>query len=201
MPAKIDATLEQQTRTGPSREFQIVEGKEIRIISGTGARQQSYSVQLLALADKSLVRLHLAWGWLGLLFFCLLAIFGYMFARSSLGISLQNFEFVYVAGFSLAAIASLVMFILKLARKRVFVSRLARVRLFDILIGKPNNRSYKAFLSQLNDSLQKAREFWNLKPEHQIAGEVRMLRRLSEEGVIGKSDYEQAKKKLLHLQK
>lgn len=201
MPAKIDASLEQQTRAGPSREFQIVDGKEIRIISGIGSRQQSYSIQLLALADKSLVRLHLAWGWLGLLCICLLAIFGYIFVRSSFGISLGKFEFIYVAGFSLAAVGSLVMFMLKLARKRVFVSRLARVRLFDMLIGKPNYREYKAFLNQLGHSLQTARQFWNLKPEHQAAGEVRMLRRLSEEGVIGKSDYEQAKKKLLALQK
>ena len=82
---------------------------------------------------------------------------------------------------------------------RVFVSRLARVRLFDIHIGKPNHRAYKSFLGKLNQSLTKARQFWNLKPEHQVAGEMRMLRRLSEEGVIKQSDYENAKKKLFSL--
>ena len=199
MPAQINATLEQQCRTEPLKELQIVDGKEIKIIIGTPPKQKSYSVQLLALADKSQIRLNIAWGWLWLLVFCMLALLGYWLARTLFAISLGTFEFSYVAGFSLTAILALVMFGLKLARKRVFVSRLAKVRLFDINIGKPNHRAYKSFIGNLNQSLIKARQFWNLKPEHQVAGEMRMLRRLSEEGIIKQSDYEKAKKKLFSL--
>lgn len=196
MPPQINATLQQQSRIAPPRELQIVDGKEIRIIVGNKPRQQTYSVQLLALADKSQVRLHLAWRWLWLLLACLLALTGYWIAGSMSGFSLGTYEFSYVAGFSLTAILAMVMFVLKLSRKRVFVSRLAKVPLFDILIGNPNNRAYKAFLKNINNSLDQARQFWNLKPEHQVAGEMRMLRRLAEEGIIKQADYEQAKKKL-----
>ena len=44
--------------------------------------------------------------------------------------------------------------------------------------------------------LQKTRSEWNLKPEQQIAGEIRMLRRLATEGVISQKIYEEAKDKL-----
>lgn len=199
MPAQINATLQQQSRAEPPQELQIVDGKEIRIIIGSPPKQKSYSVQLLALADKSHIRLHIAWGWLWLLITCVAALLGYWSARAMFGLSLGTFEFSYVAGFSLTAILAMVMFALKLTRKRVFISRLAKVRLFDILIGKPNHRAYKSFLRSLNKSLTDARQFWNLKPEHQVAGEMRMLRRLSEEGIIKQSDYEKAKKKLFSV--
>jgi len=195
MTSKINATLQQQSKAGPPRELQIVDGKEIKIIIGSSPRQQTYSVQLLALADKSHIRLHIAWRWLVLLVVSTVALSGYWFAPSVLA-KLGTFEFSYVASFSLMAILSLVMFVLKLSRKRVFVSRLTGVRLFDILIGNPNHRAYKAFLKNINQSLNNARQFWNLKPEHQIAGEMRMLRRLAEERIIRQSEYEKAKKKL-----
>lgn len=199
MPVQINATLQQYSRVEPPRELQIVDGKEIRIIIGTPPKQKSYSVQLLALADKSQIRLNIAWGWLWLLIGCLIALAGYWVVRATSGFTLATYEFSYVAGFSLTGILAAVMFVLKLARKRVFVSRLARVKLFDILIGNPNHRAYKSFLAQINQSLQEARQFWNLKREHQVAGEMRMLRRLAEEGVIRQGDYEKAKKKLFSL--
>jgi hypothetical protein len=199
MPAQINATLQQQSRVEAPRELQIVDGKEIRINIGNPPRQRTYSVQLLALADKSLIRLHIAWGWLGLFLVSVVALVGYWLSRSAFGFSLAAYEFSYVAGFSLAAILAIAMFILKLSRKRVFVSRLAKVKLFEVLIGNPNNRAYKSFLDQINHSLKEARQFWNLKQEHQVAGEMRMLRRLSEEGVIKQADYEKAKKYLFSL--
>ena len=199
MATKIDTTLQQQSKTGPPRELQIVDGKEIRIIIGNKPKQQAYSVQLLALADKSYIRLHIMWRWLWLFAGCILALIGYWVVRSVFELSLGLYEFSYVAGFSLLAILAMVMFFLKLARKRVFVSRLARVRLFDILISNPNQCAYKAFLANINKSLSKVRQFWNLKPQHQVAGEMRMLRRLAEEGIIRQADYEQAKKKLFSL--
>lgn len=195
MTSKINATLQQQSKAGPLREFQIVDGKEIRITIGNAPKQQTYSVQLLALADKSHIRLHIAWWWLWLLVVSVVALSGYWFAPTVLA-KLGTFEFSYVASFSLAAILSLVMFVLKLSRKRVFVSRLTGITLFDILISNPNHRAYKAFLNNINQSLNNARQFWNLKHEQQVAGEMRMLRRLAEERIIKQSEYEKAKTKL-----
>ncbi|MGD8783228.1 MAG: hypothetical protein PVG75_02265 [Thioalkalispiraceae bacterium] len=199
MSGQINATLQQQSRVEPPRELSIVDGKEIKVVIGVPPKQKSYAVQLLALADKSQLRLSIAWGWLWLFVIAVVALAAYGFSRSVFDLSLGTFEFSYVAGFTLAAILALVMFILKLTRKRIYVSRLARVKLFEILISNPNPRAYKMFINKIDESLREARKFWNLKQEHQIAGEMRMLRRLSEEGIIRQSEYERAKKYLFSL--
>lgn len=201
MSTPINTTLQQQSRAEPPKELQIVDGKEVRIVIGIPPKHKAYSVQILALADKSQIRLNLAWSWLWLFVICILCLTLYWLAKSWWGISFGVYEFPFIAGLSLTSILALVMFGLKLARKRVFVSRLARVRLFDMLISNPNHRAYKQFLDNLNQSLVNARQFWNLKHEHQVAGEMRMLRRLAEEGVIKQSDYEKAKQKLFSTKK
>jgi len=199
MPVKINASLEQQGRIGPVREFQIVNGKEVRIKIKSKVKQQSYAIQLLALADKGHLRIHIAWQWLLLLFFCLLALLGFYLAKSMYDFSLSAYEFSITAGLSLTGFLALVLFILNISRKRVFVSRYAKVSLFEILISNPNYRSYKYFIDTLSGNLQKTRRFWELKPEHQIAGEMRMLRRLASQGIISQSVYSQAKDKLFSL--
>ncbi|MEJ2397683.1 MAG: hypothetical protein P8Z67_05375, partial [Gammaproteobacteria bacterium] len=57
----------------------------------------------------------------------------------------------------------------------------------------------KAFHEAFETYRQKTRSFWDLKPEQQIAGEIRMLRRLAAEGVIPQKVYEDAKDKLFSM--
>jgi len=199
MPVKINASLEQQGRIGPVREFQIVNGKEIRIKIKSKTRQQSYAIQLLALADKGHLRIHIAWHWLILLFFCIVSLLVFYLTKSMYDFSLSAYEFSITAGLSLTGFLALLLFVLNISRKRVFVSRYAKVNLFELLISNPNYRSYKYFIDTLSGNLQKARQFWELKPEHQIAGEMRMLRRLASQGIITQSVYNQAKDKLFSL--
>ena len=199
MPIEINASLEQQGRLGPVRQFQIVNGKEIRITIRSKPKPQTYAVHLLALADKGHLRLHIAWRWLILLTICLLSLLGYYLGESIFGFSSSAYEFSFVAGFGLTGLLALILFILNISRKRVFVSRYAKVNLFEILISNPDYRSYKSFIDTMAGYLQKARRFWDLKPEHQIAGEMRMLRRLASQGVITQSVYDQAKNKLFSL--
>ncbi len=199
MPTEINASLEQQARIGPLRQFQIVNGKEVRISIKSKPKPQTYAVHLLALADKGHLRLHIAWHWLVLFSICLLLLIGYYIGKSIFGFSLSTFEFSFIAGVSLTALLALVLFVLNISRKRVFVSRYAKVNLFEILISNPDYRSYKSFIDTMSGQLQKARRFWDLKPEHQIAGEMRMLRRLASQGIISQSVYNQAKDKLFSL--
>jgi hypothetical protein len=84
-------------------------------------------------------------------------------------------------------------------RVRVFYSRNAAIPLFDLYINKPDYRAYKAFIEQLNLYIDKTRAFWSLKLEQQIAGEMRMLRRLASEGIISQRDYDQAKTRLFGI--
>jgi hypothetical protein len=89
--------------------------------------------------------------------------------------------------------------LLNFTRKRVFYTAFSRVPLFDILIGKPDRRSYRQFMQDLDMYLQKTRGFMDLNSEKQAAGELRMLRRLASDGLIPQKYYESAKGKMFKL--
>ena len=90
MPTEINASLEQQGRLGPVRQFQIVNGKEIHINIKSKPKPQTYAVHLLALADKGHLRLHIAWRWLILLSICVIGLLGYYVSKSMFGYSLPT---------------------------------------------------------------------------------------------------------------
>ena len=199
MPKEINATLQQQGQLGQVREYQIVNGKELRIIQGMGAKQRVYLVHLLALADKSRVRFNIAWGWFYLAMFCLAGLVIYLLAKSLFAINSGITDIAIIAAFILGIVLGLILVMANLSRVRVFYSRHSSIPLFDLYISKPNQQAYKAFLHNLNSHIEKTRSFWKLKLDQQIAGEVRMLRRLASDGVISQRDYDRAKDRLFNI--
>jgi hypothetical protein len=199
MPKEINATLQQQGKLGQVREYQIVNGKELRIIQGLGAKQRVYLVHLLALADKSRVRFNIAWGWFYLAIGCLIGLVIYLLAKSLFTINSGMIEFAIIGGFVLGIVLGLILVIANFSRVRVFYARHSAIPLFDLYISKPNQQAYKAFLRNLNEYIEKTRAFWKLKLDQQIAGEVRMLRRLASDGVISQLDYDRAKDRLFGI--
>ena len=199
MSSEESPKLQQSLGLGVFHEYQILNGQEVRVSLKQGSRQKSYLVSLLALADKSRYRLNVAWGWLlACLFSAGLLILYYAF-KDRLDWKLGQFEYLLVAGLSLIALASLVIFVLKLKRKRIYYARHSRVPLFGIVIGNPDSRSYRTFTEILSEQLKRARGFWKLTTEQQFAGEIKMLRRLANEGIISKLEYEKAKNRLFRL--
>lgn len=196
MPNEINAHLRQQGCYGQLREYQIVNGKNIRVAIGNKSRNKVYDVPMLALAHKGKTRAQIAWAWLWLALVALLAIPAYLTVKTHLGLKAQILDIAILVVLALAVLLGLVMLVMNFARRRVYFTEYSKVPLFDILIGKPDNKSFKEFLDVLDSYLQKTRSEWNLKPEQQIAGEIRMLRRLATEGVISQKIYEEAKDKL-----
>ena len=199
MPKEINATLQQQGKLGQIREYQIVNGKELRVIQGMGPRQRVYLVHLLALADKSRLRFNIVWGWFYLALACLCGLLLYLLIKSLIPINSSTVEFAIYAALMLGFVLGLILVIINFSRVRVFYARHSGIPLFDLYIGKPNHTAYKAFLRQLQDYTEKTRTFWKLKLEQQIAGEVRMLRRLASDGVISQRDYDRAKDRLFGI--
>jgi len=199
MPAEINAILQQQGQLGQVREYQIINGKELRIIQGTGARQRVYLVHLLALADKSKLRFHITWGWFYLALASLIGLVVFLAAGSFINLGSDMIEFAIIAIFILGIVLGLILVIINFTRVRVFYSRNAGIPLFELQINKPDFRSYKAFMEQLKIYVDKTRSFFNLRTDQQIAGEMRMLRRLATEGVIAQRDYDRAKNRLFGI--
>ncbi|MBI1422539.1 MAG: hypothetical protein GC149_03660 [Gammaproteobacteria bacterium] len=199
MSSEVNAHLRQQGCYGQQREYQIVKGRHIRIAIGSKTKHKIFNVPMLALAEKSKLRLHIAWAWLWLAACGLVAIPVYLLIKSGLGLNARILDFVILAALVAAALVGLVMLARNFARKRVFFTAYSKVPLFDILISKPDHQSYKDFLDILESYLHQNRSEWNLKTDQQIAGEIRMLRRLAGEGVISQKVYEAAKDRLFSI--
>ena len=199
MTSDLNISLTQQGLLGQLREYQLQQGKQLKIAIGSKSRHRVYQVHLLALADKCRVKLHIAWPWFWCMLLSLLAIPAYSLTKKLLDLPTGLHEFAIFILCALGGILGVAMLLLNFSRRRVFYSRYARVPLFDILIGKPDRGAYKNFIDALQVSMQKTRAGRELKPQQQIAGEMRMLRRLANEGVITQREYERAKDKLFSL--
>lgn len=199
MPNEINAHLRQQGSYGQLREYQIVDGKNIRIAIGNKSKNKVYAVPMLALAQKSKIHIHIAWAWLWLALVAMLAIPVYMMVKTHLGLKTHMLDIAILGVLVLAVLLGFSMLIMNFARKRVYFTAYSKVPLFDILVGKPDNKSFKEFLDVLESYLHKTQTEWKLKPEQQIAGEIRMLRRLASEGVISQKTYDEAKDSLFSL--
>ena len=199
MSNEVNAHLRQQGSYGQQREYQIVKGRHIRVAVGSKTKHKIFNVPILALAEKSKPRVHIAWAWFWLAAIGLVAIPIYLLIKNKLGSDTRILDFVILAALVAAALIGLVMLARNFSRKRVFFTAYSKVPLFDILIGKPDSQSYKNFLDTLESYLHQNRNDWNLKTDQQIAGEIRMLRRLAGEGIISQKVYEAAKDRLFSI--
>ena len=199
MAKEINATLQQQGKLGQVREYQIINGKELRIIQGNGAKQRVYLVHLLALADKSRIRFNITWGWFYLAIACLAGLIIYQLIALTIKLDSVLIDLVVLSALGLGALLGIILVIINFFRVRIFYSRHASVPLFDMCINQPNQRAYKSFLDNLKSHMVKTRTFWELRLDQQIAGEIRMLRRLASEGVVSQRDYDQAKDRLFNM--
>jgi hypothetical protein len=199
MSSEVNANLRQQGSYGVQREYQIVNGRNIRIAIGNKARHKIFNVPMLALAEKSKTHLHIAWAWLWLAISGVIAIPLYLYLKALLELKTHVLDFVILAGLVMAALIGFSMLILNFSRKRIYFTAYSKVPLFDILIGKPDPQSYKEFLNSFETCMQTTRSEWQLRDEQQIAGEIRMLRRLANEGVITQKVYEEAKDKMFSM--
>lgn len=81
-------------------------------------------------------------------------------------------------------------------RKYIFVSRVAQVPLVEIEFLKPSNKLDR-FVVLLQERIQAALAASELDEKELLAGELRALRRLTENGFLEKTHYEKAKRLLL----
>ena len=199
MPAEINSTLRQQSRLGQVREYQIINNKELRIVLSGKAKQKATTLSLLALGEKSTYHIHLAWGWILSALLAVAGLAGYFYAKQQLGFYIGFSESILVILTVVIVLVCAVLFIFALSRKRIFYSRNSHIPLFEIMVNNPNHRDYRRFLDLLNSYIAKTREFRQLNLQQQMAGELRMIRRLVSEGILNQRDYDLAKDRLFAM--
>ena len=190
-------TLKQQGRFGDVREFLLVNKNELKIGHKSRIAVKTYMVHLLSLSEKSHTRLHFSKLWLTTALIFSVLVVSYYYNKDKFVENLgSTFDLLIVLGLGISILICLIMLLLNISVRRVFVSKVAKVPLFEVLVNRPDKKSYKDFTSQLKATIDEARRFWKPRDEQQNAGELRMLRRLSEEGIINMKVYTQAKNKL-----
>ena len=96
----------------------------------------------------------------------------------------------------LATITSLSRFFKKTSIKQIFYSRNALVPIVILSINKPNKKIFSSFVESVEKHIGITQKKNKISEEKQLAGEMKMLRRLSDETIISKKMYESAKNKL-----
>ena len=189
-------TLVQTGSLKRSNRVTFIDNRTLRIDTQTSNNNLTYRIDVIALRAKHSHRFAFAWPWL----IAAIVLLGLLLAEISTAFIFPD-PASWLAILAkvmlglLSAICLLVFF--KLSHgKYVFKSRHARIPLLDIWTGKPSRKAAKTFVKLLEQRIQKAHDHMNLTEEQQLTGEIKMLRRLAEEGVMPTSVYESAKPKL-----
>ncbi len=178
------------------RVFGIIKGRYFEVCHTDKKKKQIYCLDLLAMSPESAQTSIYSWPWL---------IAAVLSLAITAAITLINFTGVdigpwgYLGGvlsFYLA-IGLMVMFFHVSQKLEIFCSQFGRVPLVKMLRNNPDESGYDEFVEQLKQSIMKSVAAANIKEEKHRAGEMRMLRRLCEEGVISREDYTRAKQNIL----
>ncbi len=193
-------TISQRGLFSGERRFELKDGRYLFIETKGLKRNKSYQLDLVALEPKSKLRFTINWLWLVaamavmLIHYFLLQLLPQLFQ-----ISLDEYAFPLTLGLASLAFIFLIVFIATSYVERVFVASNTNFPLVRLLVKKPDAKSYRSFLSRLENSIQSVAENIQLDNQQRLAGELRMMRRLTKHAVLTEKQYEQIKSRLMKL--
>jgi len=195
MPAQAISRLTQTGKFGQQRRFEFIGGRRLRVSERSGRKSRSYVIDMVAIDPHGRTSVHVPWNWLGLAIAgTTAALIGWLVLQpGSAALSLV----LVVSG--LASVAGLILIVRGISKRRVFVSLHARVPLLDLGLDQPDRTRFKDFVAHLEQRIVDARQQSKLDECQHVAGEMRMLRRLTEAGVLKPDIYQRAKSRLLEI--
>ena len=186
--------LFQKTTFFPAQHFTLLRGRELEISQSLGRKKQMYKIDLLALRTPSEKMVRIAWRWwlasLGCLLLTILLamLFSYLDMQV---ISLSLCGVGFLTGSILAILAWK-----KGDRKQVFYTQHSNLPLVSLYLGSPNKKECQAFIDEIEKNIESVKTEFKLTRDQELAGELRTLRRLSNDGIISLGEYEQSKEVL-----
>ncbi len=196
--AENELVLNQQNILGFDLQIKLVDGRQLQVLSKGKKSEQNYSVDILSLKDKSKKIYFIAWKWLLasisfilIMLLCLKILPGYLDVNKNIYLG------VIILTGTVGSIICFIKFWKHTSIKQIFYSRNANVPLIVLNAGKPSKKIFLSFINAVEKRIETFRNHMNITDERQMTGEMKMLRRLSENGVISNKSYEKAKVKLL----
>ena len=185
--AKLGKKLVQQnTLKGTVREFQPYSDTHLLISSQKNNKRQSYRVSLAWLSPQPKHDKVIIWKWL----------YGALAAAAVTGLfillavqEIMKPEYSAVAG-TVSLTASLILgliFIYKMQDEFIFTSNFGKIELFRIENKKPSQQEFDSFFINLQQGIERAKK--NIPVTERLVGELKMCRRLRDEGIIDDDSY------------
>jgi len=186
-PAKLgDKLIQHNTLKGTEREFQPYSDTHLLLKVKNKKKQQDYRVNLAWLSAQPRHNKVIIWKWLyaGLGAAALTGMFIFLAVEDIL-----KLEYSAVAG-TVSLTASLILiliFIYKLQDEFIFTSNFGKIELFLIENKKPSQQEFDGFFIKLQQGIERAKK--NIPVTDRLVGELKMCRRLRDEGIIDDDTY------------
>jgi len=190
--------IHQEWAQGSGIKILLKKQRELRIEKQNKRGSKKYTIDLLALGDKSKQKIILGWQWFVAGLAAILSMIACLYFLPILDESTFYLAATYVLGLGIAA-ACFLMAAKGTSRKQIFFSRNANIPLVELIINNPSKNEFNSFVRLVEKCIGSSREGLNISKNNQLAGEMKMIRRLSEEGVVSPSIYKKAKAVLMKM--
>lgn len=193
MPKRV-VEITQEDVNNCDVKISLVDGQELRFERKGILSKQESRINILVLKDKGKRKVTFGWKW----FYILLVVCLLLLPKSLylLFIPGSYLELAFYGGL-MVCMYCLFMIWETTTFRQVFCARNTNIPVFEMAIGKPTKKIFSRFVNELEESIQNYRKQADVPGYKQIKGEIKTLRRLSEQGVVSTQDYERAKKSLL----
>lgn len=197
--AENEISLKQRGPFGLDIHLNLLSGRELQVTTKGKKQNLVYSVDILSLHNKSKNILFISWKWLATsVSFFLLMLLLLKFLPPYLDTNKNLYLAIIILVGLLGSFTCIVQFFKKISNKKIFFSRNANVPIIILSANKPNKKDFSSFTNTIEKHIITSQENNKLTEERQLSGEMKMLRRLSDQAIISKNAYESAKSKLLN---
>jgi hypothetical protein len=174
----------------------LLNERELNINDATKRKTIKYSVDIVALNNESQRKIILGWQWFAAGIAVILATFIIPAILQVIFNDALYKMIVYSAGTAIGA-GCFFMAWRTTATKQIFFSRNSNVPLVELFCNQPSKNEFNTFAKNMEQGIRAVQQKMDLSLKNQLAGEMKMLRRLNKEGVLGSAVYEKAKDDLL----
>lgn len=200
---KLNITHRYDYKLGPIEQvaIEVLNDRYGRVTTRRWHASRNYAIELATLAPEPQQSTHFAWRWLGAAGAMLLGLVGFI-AYLKYGHGESSWLVSAGGVVILGALTALFFYLFVILSKRtiIFCTRYSGVSLVEIPVPVSNRKKGQAFANVISLLAEKNLKRVEHYTENDLrAGELRMLRRLSEEGAIASGVYDKAKMLLLRL--
>ena len=180
--------------------LEILNDRYARIEKRRWHSKRNYAIELAVLDPEPLRDTHIAYRWLLAVALTVAATFYFAdYVLSNLTTLSLGFILGGIATLLGLGLLFILLFLTQSTRRLVFSARFSQLPLLEIPLPWGSEAKAQSFAMDVTRHALKRRQRLDRTDQEMCAGELRMLRRLSEEGVIDESRYNKARQTLLHF--